>query len=233
MKRPPSPMRVTPPPLTEPLVDGDVLAEGAAAADLEARGLARVGALLRVAAEHRERVHHVARPQPRPLSHHGVRVEARPRPERHAGLDHGERAHRDVGAGSSTSGATTARGCTLAVLHARARRYSLIYGWRSTMEASSSPSAQRAPSTLASPRSFHTLERWWSTSTWRSRRSPGVTVWRNFALSMPREEHQVRGGIERVGRVGEDAADLRQALEDEHARHDGSLREVPGGTRAR
>ena len=40
-----------------------------------------------------------------------------------------------------------------------------FYGARSTIEARSSPWAQRVPSTLASPRSFHTFERWCTTST--------------------------------------------------------------------
>src|SRR6185437_665562 len=164
-------------------VHGDVLAERVAVADLEGRVLARVGALLRVPAEDGEGVHHVARAEARPGADHGVGVQHGVRAEAHAGLDDGEGADGDAGlepsfGGDEGQGMDDGRG----------------HGWRSTMEASSSPSAQSAPSTLASPRSFQTLERWWSTSTRRSSLSPGVTTWRNFALSMPRKNIRFEAG---------------------------------------
>ncbi len=40
------------------------------------------------------------------------------------------------------------------------------------------------------------------------------------------EEHEIRRRVEGLGGVSEDAADLREGLEDEHARHDGAMGEV-------
>ena len=68
-------------------VHGDVLAEDVALAALEARRAAGVALGLRLAADDRERVHDVARPERRRPAHHRVRVQhapfaAGPRPPR-------------------------------------------------------------------------------------------------------------------------------------------------------
>src|SRR5690606_6382833 len=79
------------------------------------------------------------------------------------------------------------------ILRHDGRRMNLdAHGERSTIEARSSPCAQRVPSTQASPRIFQTFERCCITSTRKSSLSPGTTGCRNFALSMPRKYMRLR-----------------------------------------
>ncbi len=161
-----------------------VLAEDVVLADLEAPGAARVALGLRLAADDRERVHaRCPRPRTRRSANDRVRMEHAPRAEDHAGLDdrvrtdHRRPARARRGDRRWPSGARSAlRGPSLTVT-ARGRRRSR--GARRSRTAS----RRRRPRRGTSTRSCGGAP----PCTSRSRRSPGVTGRRNFALSMPRK----------------------------------------------
>ena len=125
-------------------VDGDVLTEDVAVPDLEPGRLAPVASILRLSTEHGEGVDHVVDAEASAVAHHRVRLDPRPGPHHDVAFDHRERP--DLHPRGELGGRGHDRG-------------GVNHGCRSTIEASSSPSAQSVPSTLASPRSFHTLER--------------------------------------------------------------------------
>ena len=141
---------------------------------------------LRLAADDRERMHDVVLADHRVTGDDDVPEQARALVDANARSDEAVRTDLDVvrelGARIDDGGRVDA----MALTRARVRLLT-AQPPRSTTLASSSPCAQSVPSTLASPFSFHTLVRWCTTVTSRSRRSPGTTGRRNFALSMPRK----------------------------------------------
>ena len=90
MKKPSDPMRVTPRPLTVPVLKVTCSRITLRGPDHEFGGLALVAQMLGRAAEHAEGVHHaVLAKRGHALDHH-VRGELHPRAQRHARPDHAE-----------------------------------------------------------------------------------------------------------------------------------------------
>ena len=201
-----------------PAVNGRVLAEHVALADLESRGPPGVLLGLRLAADDRERMDDAVRPEHGWPAHDGVRVKDAPSPEDDARLDDRVGTDDDV---------LPELGASVDDCGRRARGMSRRHRARSTTLARSSALAQSVPSTAASPWNFQTLVRWCAIVTSRSSRSPGRDRTPELRLVDSEEVHQRARGVERLGRVGEDAADLRERLEDEHSGHDRPRREVP------
>src|SRR4030095_15690908 len=164
-------------------VHGDLLTKYVLVADQELGRLAGKGSILRVCSKYGMRMNDVVSSNARGSEDASVSQEHRSLAQLDVITHIGERTNPNP---FSQPGAG---------FHHRRRMDSAVLGAgqarpdhpsRSTIDAKTPPCAHTVSSTGASPRSFHTLDRCWITSTKRSSRSPGVTVWRNLALSIPR-----------------------------------------------